>query len=89
MIVRRIIVEPSGEGWTVREVGKPETKTYPSGGEAERAARALGDRFAAEGAFAHVKILLLNGKVGGRYFYVPKGDDPSRASGQCRLAAAG
>lgn len=88
MLVRRIVVEPAGAAWTVREAGQAGAMTYVSGAQAERAARALGERFAAEGAFAHVKIVLRNGEVGGRYFYVPKGDDPARASRQGFAPAA-
>ncbi len=88
MKVRRLILEPAGDAWTVREIGRGDVMTFDSGAEAERAARALGDQFAEEGDFAHLKVLLRDGKVGGRYFYVPKGDDPSRGAGQCLLATA-
>jgi hypothetical protein len=88
MMVRRIIVEPAGDAWTVREIGRTDTMTFFSGAEAERAARALGERFAEKGAFAHLKVMLRNGDVAGRYFYVPKGDDPSRGASQCLLSVA-
>jgi hypothetical protein len=86
MLVRRIVVEPAGDTWRVREMGQRDARTYVSGADAKRAARALGERFAAEGAFVHLKIMLRNGEVGGRYIYVPKGDDPPRASSQCLAA---
>jgi hypothetical protein len=88
MMVRRIIVEPSGDAWAVREIGQADAVTCHSGAQAERVARALGERFAQEGAFAHVKVVLRNGAVGGRYLYVPKGDDPSRGASQGPLALA-
>lgn len=88
MMVRRIVLEPVGDAWTVREIGKAGATTYASGAQAERAARALGERLAGEGAFAHVKIMLRDGKVGGRYFYAPNGDGPSRGAARPLLAAA-
>ena len=88
MLMRRIVVEPAGDAWCVRELGQRDAMTYVSGADATRAARALGERFAAEGAFAHLKIMLCNGEVGGRYIYVPKGGDPPRATSQCLLAFA-
>lgn len=89
MMVRRIIVEPVGDAWTVREIEQTDgAMTFFSGAAAERAARALGERFAEEGAFAHLKIMLRNGDVGGRYFYFPKSDDPSGGASQCLLSVA-
>jgi hypothetical protein len=88
MMVRRILLEPVGDAWTVREVGQGDVKTFATGAQAESAARAMGERFAQEGAFAHVKVMLRNGKVGGRYFYVPRGDGPTRGAGQGLLTVA-
>jgi hypothetical protein len=88
MMVRRIIVEPAGDAWTVREIGRADAVTYRSGAQAECAARALGERLAEEGAFAHLKVMLRNGEVGGRYFYVPRGHDPSRGASQRLLSVA-
>jgi hypothetical protein len=81
-------LEPVGDVWVIRQDGDGILATFPAGAQAEAAARAMGERYAEDGDFVHLKVMLPNGKVGGRYLIMPKGDGPAGGASQALLTVA-
>jgi len=64
-----IVVAPMGDNWTVRSSALDKDLVFPQGGRAESAARALADRYAAEGLSAEVQVYLRDGALAGRFIH--------------------
>ena len=70
-MVRLISVAPVEDGWAVRADGAAAPMTYSNGAEAERAARRLAERLAAEGEAVRIDIHLRDGSLGARFLAPP------------------
>lgn len=64
-----ISVSPAGEGWAIHSDALAADLVFPSGGQAENAARALAHRKAEEGRAAEVRIYLRGGALAGVLSY--------------------
>jgi hypothetical protein len=69
--VRLISVSPQGGAWAVRTDGVANDMVFRSGGRAEAAARALGERLAADGQPAAICIFDRTGALAGRFVCAP------------------
>lgn len=70
-MLRTISVTPVEDGWAVRADGAAAPMTYSNGAEAERAARRLAERLAAEGEAVRIDIHLRDGSLGARFLTPP------------------
>jgi hypothetical protein len=70
--LRLISVSALGEAWTVRASGVANDMVFWSGARAEAAARALGERLAAAGRPAAIRIFDRTGAVVGRFLCTPR-----------------
>lgn len=68
-----ISVEPLGEHWSLLWDGVANAMVFKSGAGAEQAARRLGERLAAAGHVAEIRILARGGAVVGRFVCAPQG----------------
>lgn len=66
-MVHVISVRPAVGGWSVRSSGTDNEMMFLSGAKAERAAKRLGEKLAAEGEPAEIRIFLRDGQLGGRF----------------------
>jgi len=66
-----ISVEPFGDGWSVKGGSLAEPLMFTSGGRAETAARQLGERLAAAGEAAEIRIYARGGAMVGRVACTP------------------
>lgn len=83
-----IVVEPLGEGWTVKSSQIDNDMPFRSGAAAELAARDLAQRLNAAGLDAEIRILLRDGSLAARFVCpVADGAEPG-ASGQSLAGAA-
>jgi hypothetical protein len=64
-----IVVAPVGDNWTVRSSVLNQDLIFPQGGRAENAARALAERYAADGLSAEVTVYLRDGAIAGRLLH--------------------
>jgi hypothetical protein len=62
-----ISVRPAAHGWAVELDSSGLCETFHSAAEAERAARALGERLAEEGKAAEIRIHLKDGRLAARF----------------------
>lgn len=69
--LRIITVKPFLHVWAVECSGVKNPMVFLTGGEAELAARRLGERLAAAGEWAEIRILLKDGSTGGRFVCPP------------------
>ena len=70
-MVHVISVTPADSGWSVHASGSHDEMTFLSGAKAERAARRLGDKIAAAGEGAEIRIYLRDGALAGRFVCPP------------------
>ncbi len=70
-MVRLIQVEPLGDSWAVRSDQIANDMIFRSGREAEAAAKRLGERLAAAGDFAEIRIHIRGGALAGRFVCAP------------------
>jgi hypothetical protein len=66
-MVTLIYVEPLAQGWALRQAKVANPQVFASGAKAEDAALRLGERLAAAGAPAEIRIYLRDGVLGGRF----------------------
>ena len=69
--VRVITVKPFLQAWAVDCPGVENPMIYATGGGAELAARRLGERLAAVGEWAEIRVVLRDGTTGGRFVCPP------------------
>jgi hypothetical protein len=67
-----ISVSPLGEAWAVRSDGVANDMVFSSGARAEAAARALGERLAADGLPTAIRIFDRTGALAGRFICAPE-----------------
>ena len=72
-----VLVEPSGDRWTVRGDFSDSPVEFATGAAAEHAARALAQRLADAGEPVVLEIRLRNGERAGRFLFPPYAGDPS------------
>ncbi len=70
-MVHLIQVEPFGDSWAVRSDQIANDMIFRSGREAEAAAKRLGERLAAAGDFAEIRIHIRGGALAGRFVCAP------------------
>jgi hypothetical protein len=66
-MVQVIKVEPLGKAWALRQGAAEIPLVFQSGARAEDAAHALGERLAAEGRPAEIRIYLRDGALAGAF----------------------
>ena len=62
-----IMVEPFGDGWTVRSSQVDNDMPFRSGAAAETAAKALAERLARAGEAAEIRVFLRDGALAARF----------------------
>ena len=70
-MVHVISVNAAEGGWSVRSSGADNEMMFLSGAKAERAAKRLGEKLAAEGQTAEIRIFLRDGALAGQFVCSP------------------
>jgi hypothetical protein len=80
--MRKLIrVVSNGDQWLVQVDPRLTPLAFSSGGHAERYARRLGERLAANGDAAEIQIYLRDGELAGRFLIVPEASRVASAHG--------
>ena len=67
-----ISVLPEQNGWVVRSAAFENDMVFHSGAKAEAAARRLGEKLAAHGQAAEIRVILRDGSLAGRFVCAPR-----------------
>ena len=70
-MIRKILVEPASNGWSVRSDAFENDMFFLSGAKAESTARKLAEKIAHSGEAAQVEVHLRDGALAGRFVCSP------------------